>query len=294
MSAMQPGGGTGGGSVAAADITDATATGEALITAANAAAARSALDAQQDVFTTRGDLVRAGAGGAAERFAAATADTFVGGDGTDVVARTAAQVYASLGAYQSAPDTGWTDTGTVTHVASVHTFSVTPSGDSAALRATLVDPLAQGIELVGRLDYTTGVPATSAWTAMGLMNSARTYGYIVQVIETGAVEMYWANGGGWAFITATGGGAVDLTANTAWLRLVATGHLIAVYYATGASRPARDGWTRVGNVTTNAEILANGTMDRIAIYAGRSAAGAGTYTVAWSDVSYRALLGLVA
>lgn len=201
---------------------------------------------------------------------------------------------AGLGAYETIGDTGWTDTGTVTHVADVLTCSVASAGDSAALRDTEVDPLAQGIELVGRLDFTSGVPATSTWTAMGLMNAARTYGYIVQVIETGAVEMYWANGSGWALITATGGGAVDLTANTAWLRLVATGHLVAVYYATGASRPARDGWTRVGNVSTNAEILAEGRLDRIAVYAGRSASGSGTYTVAWSDLAYRALLGLVA
>ena len=47
MTAMRPGGGGGASSVAAADITDITATGEALVTAANAAAARTAIDAAQ-------------------------------------------------------------------------------------------------------------------------------------------------------------------------------------------------------------------------------------------------------
>lgn len=46
--------------------------------------------------TTRGDLIRRGAS-ADERFAAKAADTFVGGDGTDVGVRTVDQVRTSLG-----------------------------------------------------------------------------------------------------------------------------------------------------------------------------------------------------
>lgn len=203
-------------------------------------------------------------------------------------------VLTELGAYQSIPDTGWTDTGTVTHVTGVHTFSVASAGDSAALRSTIVDPFIQGVEIVGRLDFTTGVPATSTWAAFGVVNAARSYGYIVQAIEDGAVQMYWANGGGWAFLTATGGGAVNLTANTAWLRLVITPSYVATYYATGSARPARGGWTKLGSATTNADLLGNGTLDQIAIYAGRTASGSGTYTVAWSDVTYRPMVGLVA
>ena len=51
----------GGGSVAAADITDATAVGEALMTAANEAAGRTAIGAAATVTTTRGDLIVRGA-----------------------------------------------------------------------------------------------------------------------------------------------------------------------------------------------------------------------------------------
>jgi hypothetical protein len=59
----------------------------------------------------RGDLLRRNAS-AWGRFAASTANTFVGGDGTDVTTRTAAQVLASLYPTQTvtlASATGWTD-----------------------------------------------------------------------------------------------------------------------------------------------------------------------------------------
>ena len=69
---------------------------------------------QSSLYATRGQMVRRGAG-APEAFAASTADTFVGGDGTDVVARTAAQVRTSLAlpalaltAYGTGGDTAWT------------------------------------------------------------------------------------------------------------------------------------------------------------------------------------------
>ena len=53
--------------------------------AANVAAARTALDAMQDVFTTRGDLVRAGASGVAERVALGTNGQVFSSNGTDAV-----------------------------------------------------------------------------------------------------------------------------------------------------------------------------------------------------------------
>jgi len=66
-------------------LTDLTAAGRALIDDADAAAQRTTLDAMQDVFTTRGDLVRAGVAGVAERVALGAADTFLTSDGTDAV-----------------------------------------------------------------------------------------------------------------------------------------------------------------------------------------------------------------
>lgn len=52
ITAFDTGGGGGGGPVAAADITDSTATGRSLITATDAAAARTALSLSSEVFTT--------------------------------------------------------------------------------------------------------------------------------------------------------------------------------------------------------------------------------------------------
>lgn len=71
-----------------------------LLSLAKAAGLYQPLDADLTAIAgltrTRGDLIRGGAS-AWEDFAAATADTFVGGNGTDVTTRTAAQVLTSLG-----------------------------------------------------------------------------------------------------------------------------------------------------------------------------------------------------
>ena len=73
---------------ASASIVDTivpTAFMETLLDDANAATARATLDAQQDVFTTRGDLVRAGASGVAERVALGTNGQLLTSNGTDAV-----------------------------------------------------------------------------------------------------------------------------------------------------------------------------------------------------------------
>jgi len=77
-------GSTGGGASAPAGTGVVTATGGAFVTpVASAATTRATLDAMQDVFTTRGDLVRAGVGGVAERVAIGTATHVLTSDGTD-------------------------------------------------------------------------------------------------------------------------------------------------------------------------------------------------------------------
>ena len=64
----------GGGASAPAGTGVVTVSGGAFVTpAASAATTRATLDAQQDVFTTRGDLVRAGVSGVAERLPLGTA-----------------------------------------------------------------------------------------------------------------------------------------------------------------------------------------------------------------------------
>jgi hypothetical protein len=88
-------GSTGGGASAPAGTGVVTVSSGAFVDpVASAATTRATLDAQQDVFTTRGDLVRAGVSGVAERFAAVTNGHVVGGDGTDVVSRAIATTLA--------------------------------------------------------------------------------------------------------------------------------------------------------------------------------------------------------
>ena len=65
---------------------------ETLLDDTAAAIARTTLDAQQDVFTTRGDLVRGGVAGAAERVALGASGTVLTSDGTDAAWAAPAQV----------------------------------------------------------------------------------------------------------------------------------------------------------------------------------------------------------
>ena len=78
------GGGGGGGASAPAGTGVVTVSSGAFVDpVASAATTRAALDAQQDVFTTRGDLVRAGVGGVAERIPLGAATHVLTSDGTD-------------------------------------------------------------------------------------------------------------------------------------------------------------------------------------------------------------------
>ena len=78
-------GSTGGGGASAPAGTGVVtvSSGAFVDPVASAATVRTALDAQQDVFTTRGDMVRAGVGGVAERVAIGTATYVWTSDGTD-------------------------------------------------------------------------------------------------------------------------------------------------------------------------------------------------------------------
>lgn len=66
------GGGGGGGDILAADITDSTTVGRAVLTAANAGAGRAAIGAMANPMTTAGDMIIGGASGAPTRLAAGT------------------------------------------------------------------------------------------------------------------------------------------------------------------------------------------------------------------------------
>tara|TARA_R110000868_G_scaffold214771_1_gene464868 strand:- start:901 stop:1911 length:1011 start_codon:yes stop_codon:yes gene_type:complete len=77
-------GNSGGGATAPAGTGVVTVSGGAFVDpVASAATTRATLDAQQDVFTTRGDLVRAGVAGVAERLPLGANGYVLTSDGTD-------------------------------------------------------------------------------------------------------------------------------------------------------------------------------------------------------------------
>lgn len=108
------------GSAATARATlGAGATGDTLFQDATAAAARTTIAAQQDVITTRGDIVRGSAANIAERLARGASGTYVRSDGTDTAfsAIQSADLPAATDAAQGALETATQaemETGTAT------------------------------------------------------------------------------------------------------------------------------------------------------------------------------------
>lgn len=86
----------------------ATAFIQTLLDDTDAATARTTLDAQQDVFTTRGDLVRAGAAGVAERVALGSSGSVLVSDGTDAVWGSPDGSFRSVQVYTSTGANTWT------------------------------------------------------------------------------------------------------------------------------------------------------------------------------------------
>ena len=143
----------------------------------------------------RGDLIRGGASGW-EDFAASTADTFVGGDGTDVTTRTAAQVRTSLGiefgtftptltfatpgnlSVTYAEQTGW-----YTRLPSARVlfgirlaFTATHTTASGAMRVAGLPSAGNGTWVVGQIENDAVITYPAGRTAvMGQVISSQTY-----------------------------------------------------------------------------------------------------------------------
>lgn len=203
----------------------------------------------------------------------------------------AEDVRAVLAGREALPDTGWTDnvTGTATaaHSSGVHTLGTNASGAVMAHRATTTSPECPAIEIIGRFDVTTGVPGTGWWSGLLLANTANTYGYLVQVVETKAVQLWHAHGSGYSLVGSAG--SVSLTSGDVWLRLIATPSYIAASYGTGSGSTPPTSWTTVAYANTVAGTLAAGHLNRIAVHAARNGSGSGTYTVEWRNVTVKSL-----
>lgn len=100
---------------------------ETLLDDASPSTARATLAAMQDVITTRGDLVRGSAGGAAERLALGAAGKLVGSDGTDLVYLDPALPKGYFNPGQAVLSR---DAGDVNHDVNVTAFSVRDKDDT--------------------------------------------------------------------------------------------------------------------------------------------------------------------
>ena len=248
-------------------------------------------------------VIVAGAGGggaslpatpAAALLDVASPSTFVvldpAGVGTSI---SAADARAALGARVAVPDTGWTDviagTASVTHTGGVQTLNVNSGGGVLSHRASLASPECPALELIGRLDVTTGTPGTAWWSGLSLGSAADNYGYIAQVADAGAVQLWQAHSSGYSLVGSAG--SVSLTSGDTYIRLVVTPSYAAASYGTGSGSTAPTSWTVAASVAITTATLAASRLDRVGLRAGRTASGSGTYTAEWRNVQAR-ILGL--
>lgn len=199
-------------------------------------------------------------------------------------------VRASLGAREELPDTGWSDVvtgaGAVSHSSGVHTLSVDAGDGAEALYPSPVTPECPGVEIIARIDVTTGVPGSTWWAALELRAPDGSDALITQVTEAGAVQ-------GWRVLATTGTllastGSVSLTSGDTYLRLVVAPYYAAYYYGTGSGSTPPTTWSTVHVVETDYNQHARGLLTRVGLRVGR-VGGTGTFTTEFRDLQVRVL-----
>ena len=255
----------------------------------NAADSRALMDAMQDVFTTRGDLVRAGASGVAERFAAKTADTFVGGDGTDVTTRTAAQVRSSIaGAVTDVLDgAAWTET--TLGGAATATWETGPArllltnpaaamgNEAFASHATFI-PDADQWDLYARFDVLVGTSANVWFSLRGGVDGNNAVHFDVR--GTGGLDLYRTTSGTPVSIGTVGAGAsnapstAQLAGGQFWARIARRPGSVAFSWGIGSGGAVPTSWT---TALVNSDVatlnVCNGTYARLNTYAAAAVGG---------------------
>lgn len=225
---------------------------------------------------TRGDLLRRNAS-AWGRFAANTADTFVGGDGTDVVARTAAQARASiLGPFADGmTGTGWSN--------------LTPSGGASATWATGPARLfldcpsgttgSCGVERAGylpspewsefaiRLQVLSGDASSNTRVGFNVGKDANNTANFT-LWTNGNVEPAYVSGGSYTSLTTTAPSAIDSTARTGgnlWFKVSHTPAALVWSYGIGTAGAQPTSWVPIYQ-TTNATALAVASGTFVQVY----------------------------
>lgn len=191
---------------------------------------------------------------------------------------------------EALPDTGWTDvvtgTGAVSHASGVHTLSIAVGDGAETLYPSPATPECPALELIARIDVTSGAPASTWWAAIELRSPDGADALIAQVTEAGTVQA-WRTGTGTP-LASSSSGVFNLTSGEAWLRLVVTPYYAAVYYGTGSGSTPPTSWTKVHQVETDPAHHARGAMNRVGLRVGRSG-GSGTFVTEFRNVQARVL-----
>lgn len=236
------------------------------------------------VLGHRGRLVLGGGGTASAEAVAEVLGDALAGEGV------AEGVRGVLSEREALPDTGWTDvvtgTGAVSHASGVHTLSIAVGDGAETLYPAPSTPECPALELIARLDVSTGVPGSTWWGAIELRSPTGADALIAQVTEAGVVQA-WRSGTGTP-LASTGSGVFSLTSGEAWLRLVVTPYYAAVFYGTGSGSTPPTSWTKVHQVETDAAQHARGAMTRVGLRVGRIG-GSGTFTIEFRNVQARVL-----
>ena len=287
-------GSTGGGGASAPAGTGVVtvSSGAFVDPVASAATTRATLDAQQDVFTTRGDLVRAGVSGVAERLPLGANGYVLTSDGTDAAWAAAgggggSTVYTpdltASGAVLAAGVGTATSTSTAVTLAvggatlstwysgtyNAPRITVTPqSGWSPAISPHRFDARARIVSRSG----TGGAVFTNTVALLGIDGGAAArYSTYAKVSTVGSEN---ESSSGAAGITSTTGAGLSWDGND-WLRIRVDGAQINFYFGrgSGGSPPASTAWVSIGATTWT--VTANGSGFAVTIALVQSTAGTG-------------------
>jgi len=211
----------------------------------------------------RGDLVRRSAS-AWGRLPAAPADTFVGGDGTDVVARTVAQVLASL--YPRSVDTipstaPWSTRNGEGAYAGPATVNVGGTVDFSCVAAS-----SNVLSAAGRAPWITAATFVGMCRISALVGAGASDNIIVFVTDSLATQTTLSG----VQITGTNScsllresGSIagsqtvaSITGGQGWAIVVANGADVAAYVGVGSggNPPADSAWTYLGTVARGASL----------------------------------------
>lgn len=244
MGAIRPGGGGGASSVASTDITDATATGRDVLTAANAAAARTAISAAQD--------------GAPPTV---LSDTL---DGTGWTANTATG--SAVASWETSP---------------ARLRLTCPASGSAAScgvhAENYVDSVAWG-DLAIRLDVVVGDTLTTGRVGV-VVGASSAANVSVNLWPNGNVECgHYGSGSFTSLATTAGPDSGQRTGGQLWLKIGRTPTSVAFAWGVGSGGEIPEQWTTTA-ISTNTTVVSRASGTYVEVFGLTTASAAVTVDV---------------